>query len=72
MAYRIESGIPIPSVHRNAKSFAAVLRGMKKGQSVKLAKKKWRTVTAQAGKILGAGNYAIRSNGSTFRVWRTK
>lgn len=72
MAYRIESGVVIPPVRRRAQTMLDALRGMKKGQSIRLPKKRYTVATAAAHKVFGGGNYTVRSNGTTLRLWRTK
>jgi len=71
--YRIDSGIPIPPLARARQGgLTDTFRKMKKGQSVRLKKQKYRSATSMAGKLFGSGNYEVRSNGSHFRLWRTK
>lgn len=69
--YRVEKNVPIPEIKRNGgRSLTAVLRSMRKGESVAFNKKRYGTVTAAAAKVFGTGKYTVRSNGTTARVWR--
>ena len=71
MQFRIEHGITIPP-KSNSLGFCDTLRKMKKGDSLKLDKKNHKSYVAMAHSVFGTGNYAIRSNGSTVRLWRVK
>ena len=71
MYYKIEHNVPIPPLVQEL-TLSGALRLMKKGDSFVVPKAKRKTVGAVAHQVLGAGNYAMRSNGATTRFWRTK
>lgn len=69
--HKLESGIPIPPISRKRGGLSNLFRSMKKGQSVRLPKARRAAAAVAAHKTFGAGKWAVRSNGSHIRVWRT-
>jgi hypothetical protein len=73
--FKIERGIPIPPARRHngakVRGITGVLRLLQRGESVRLPISQ-NQAAASADRLIGAGYYATRREGSGTRIWRTK
>lgn len=68
---KIEKGIPVPARRGREKTAARIaIEKLKKGESVLVPDGNIQSLSATACKILGVGNYALRTQPDGVRVWR--